>query len=78
MIPVSSEEARAVLWFFSEDGGLEPGSFGVALIKAIARADRFNRAKLGMGFPGYVEAYRRAIEDIDGITTLQTIAGVKR
>ena len=37
--------------------GFVPGSFSTALYHAIENADMKNKAKLRLGFPGYVDAY---------------------
>ena len=75
-VRIDRMEARHVLWHFREPGGIEPGSFVAALIAAMAAADPGNLARLGAGFPGYAAAMALALEDRDGVTRLQEIAGV--
>lgn len=59
---ISRQEAAHVLWHYGPDvsGGrqaaMEPGSFVSTLIRAIALADPVNKARLYLGFPGYVAA----------------------
>lgn len=73
---VQPEHANAVLFHYGPTTGLmEPGSFVQALITAIARADPYNRARLGLGFPGYVAAVRLAEGRMDGMERLHAICG---
>lgn len=69
--------ARAVLWFFGQQAGQEPGHFLQALLEAIARADTTNREKLRGAFPGLVEAYVAGAEQTYGVNRLVKIATAK-
>jgi hypothetical protein len=43
--------ARSVLGFYGYEGGVQPGGFVTALIKAWEKADLSNRARLAQAFP---------------------------
>jgi hypothetical protein len=45
--------ASAVLWFFGDPAGREPGTFTKALLEAFAHADESNRARLNAAFPSF-------------------------
>lgn len=68
------KQAAHVLFAFGS-GGYRAGSFTSTLIEAIRRADPQNRAKLALGFPGYVTAVTWAIDDPLGIDRLRRVAG---
>lgn len=72
---VTPKIALAVLWYFGQPQGLEPGHFTQALLEAIGRADLDNRERLRLGFPGHVEAYVAGAEQTDGVAALIAIAG---
>lgn len=61
--------------FAFDSGGYRAGSFTTVLIEAIQRADVANRAKLALGFPGYVTAVTWAMDDLGGIDRLREVAG---
>lgn len=65
--------AAHVLHHFGEPAGIAAGSFTRQLITTITKADPFNRARLALGFPGYVAAVDLAQNRTDGITELRTI-----
>ena len=67
-------EAAHVLAHYGE-GGIAAGGFTMALIAVIVRADPGNRARLALGFPGYVAAVQVADGDLAGIARLREIAG---
>ena len=71
---VSAQEAVHVLYQFGAKGGYESGSFVSHLLSTIGVADQSNRAKLSLGFPGYVTAMNFAQNDPKGIEKLQEIA----
>lgn len=53
------DAAAHVLWVYREDGGMQPGSFVEALIKAMQRADRENLTLLGTAFPNHAKCVWR-------------------
>ncbi|MFF8902602.1 hypothetical protein ACF082_34610 [Streptomyces lydicus] len=67
--------ARHVLWTFSEDGGMRPGSFTQQLIDTCARADVMQLARLAQAYPAEAHAVHLAKNTEDGIARLQAIAG---
>lgn len=69
------EEAAHVLAAY-DAGGFRAGSFTMSLIDTIQRADPTNRARLALGFPGYVTAVEWAMTDLAGIDRLREVAGV--
>lgn len=69
--------AAQVLFHYGETGGYAAGEFVSHLIGTIARADRPNRALLGRGFPGYVEAADLIEYSTDGVQVLQSIAATR-
>ena len=66
--------AAQVLWYCGVTGGLEPGDFIQALIRAIGRADRENARRMAAVYPGYVLAMDWAKTE-DGVRALRAIAG---
>ena len=72
--PCTPLEAAHVLAHYGE-GGIAAGGFTMALIAVIVRADPGNRARLALGFPGYVAAVQVADGDLSGIARLREIAG---
>jgi hypothetical protein len=73
---ITPDVAAHVLWHFGplNDGALEPGSFTVRLLAAIAAADHQNRGRLSLGFPGYTLAFSLAQDSDGGIELLSKIA----
>lgn len=71
---VVAEELRhaalPVLAFFGHPAGREAGGFVTALIIALSRADRENRAKLATVYPAYTEAYEMGSSVSDGLDQL--------
>lgn len=74
---VTPQIARAVLWYFGQPAGREPGHFAQALLEAISRADEENREKLRCGFPGWIEAYLAGAQETYGVNRLVAIAGAE-
>ncbi len=74
---VTPQIALAVLWYFGQPQGREPGHFAKALLEAISVADESNREKLRQGFPGYVEAYLAGAQETYGVSRLVAIAGTE-
>ena len=56
-----TEAANHVLNFFSQ-GGYPGGSFTLALLDAMGRADPTNLRRIGLGFPIQVGCYMLAME----------------
>jgi hypothetical protein len=50
---IKPEAAQAVLHFFGDSVGRDPGAFVVTLLEAMAAADVTNRARLVAAFPEY-------------------------
>lgn len=73
---ITPHQARQVLYIFGK-GGYPPGGFVQQLIETIQQADEQNRAKLALGFPGYVAAINLAQHTHGGIATLREIAGTR-
>lgn len=73
MTTITPAIAAHVLHHFDGDG-IRAGSFTVRLIELITHADPTNRAKLALGFPGYVAGVDLAQNDLDGMTELGRIA----
>jgi hypothetical protein len=71
---ISQTPARHVLWYFGENGGMDPGRFIHCLIAAICAADPDNQARLATIYPEYVAAVLGAKLDPDGTANLQRIA----
>lgn len=69
---ISADDAKHVLWFFS-DHNYEPGSFTQALLKALHKADTENFKNLALGFPGLCAAFHIAKTYPTGIEILQSI-----
>lgn len=74
---ITAIEASHVLAHFGA-GGYPAGSFTRTLIRATTAADPANRARLALGFPGYVAAVDLAQNDPAGIAKLQAIARAHR
>ncbi len=66
--------ARHVLSHFGEKDGMRPGGFFLAFYELAGRADSGNLAKLELGFPAEIAAFRMASYELDGIRKLQAIA----
>lgn len=64
---VDTETAGHVAHFYDHREGYQPGSFITALIKTIAAADPSNRARLALGFPGYVGAMTACTDHPGGL-----------
>lgn len=64
--------AAHVLHEYGETG-IPPGGFIRSLIAAIGKADTVNKLKIGLGFPGYVEAVDLIQNRSDGIQYLESI-----
>jgi hypothetical protein len=73
MTKITPTIAVHVLHHF-DAGGIRAGSFTVRLVDLIAHADPTNRAKLALGFGGYVAAVDLAQNRNNGIAELQAIA----
>jgi hypothetical protein len=73
MITITPAIAAHILHHF-DAGGIRAGSFTVRLVDLITHADPTNRARLALGFPGYVAAVDLAQNDLDGMTELRRIA----
>ena len=75
---ISAEVAHHVLWHYGSDDrakvGYQPGAFTTKLMSAIAAADTVNRARLYLGFPGYVAAHSLIEHSPDGVEILSRIA----
>lgn len=69
---VTPDIAAHVLAHF-DSGGYEAGSFTRRLIDLIDRADPSNRARLALGFPGYVEAVTLASQMPNGVAVLTSV-----
>lgn len=69
---ISREDAMNALSYFGSIH-FPPGGFSHSLMVAIARADRANRARLALAFPGLVQAMTIAMDDHDGIERLVKI-----
>jgi hypothetical protein len=67
---VSKNAALAVLHFFGDPAGREPGGFVSALLNAMSAADLTNRARLVTAFPEYGKPFLMAKSARDGITHL--------
>jgi len=74
MIEITPTMAAHVLHHF-DGGGIRAGSFTVRLVELITHADPSNRARLALGFPGYVAAVNLAQHSLGGMTELRRIAG---
>jgi hypothetical protein len=70
---ITEEEAAHVLAHYGE-GGFRAGSFTMALIELMIRADVRNLGLLSIPYPGYGEAVRTS-KRIGGIHDLRKIAG---
>jgi hypothetical protein len=68
-ITITPDQAAHVLFHYGA-GGMEAGSFTRALIALIARADTSNKARLALGFPGYVAAVILAADTSTGVEQL--------
>lgn len=73
---IPQETARHVLWFYGQDGGIQPGTFTEHLITTVDSADMDNTALLANAYPSLVAAVIAAKLDPNGIAALQRIAGV--
>jgi hypothetical protein len=73
MTTITPAIAAHVLHHF-DGGGIRAGSFTVRLVELITHADPTNRARLALGFGGYVTAVSLAQHDFDGMTELRRIA----
>lgn len=72
---IPQHTARHVLWFYGQDGGIQPGTFTQKLIGTIDSADLENAGLLANAYPSLVAAVIAAKCDPDGIAALQRIAG---
>lgn len=69
-------QAAHVLWHYGDHVyGMEPGSFTKHLISALAAADPFHRARLGIAYPGYALAVHHAANELTGMRLLVELAG---
>jgi hypothetical protein len=80
---ITPEIAHQVLWHYGCADheariGYPPGDFIAKLLSAITRADPGNRARLALGFPGYVEACRLIESTGTGVARLRKIADAGR
>ena len=73
MTTITPAMAAHVLYHFDE-GGIRAGSFTVRLVDLICHADPANRARLALGFGGYVAAVDLAQNRVGGISVLRSIA----
>jgi len=73
MTTITPAMAAHVLHHFG-GGGVRAGSFTVRLIELITHADPTNRARLALGFPGYVAAVDIAQNTLGGTEHLRFIA----
>lgn len=73
-VDITAEVAAHVLCHYGA-GGYRAGSFTMALIEVIARADPQNRALLALGHPAYVAAVNLIDRTTDGVAKLSEIAG---
>jgi hypothetical protein len=71
---ITPDIAGQVLWHFDQPRGRKPGSFAQALLAAVCAADPENRARLALGFPGYVVAVQLAQGQPEGMGELHRIA----
>jgi hypothetical protein len=71
---ITPEIANQVLHHFDPSQGYPAGGFMSDLIALIGKADPRNKARLGIGFGGYVQAVMLAQEEVDGIDRLKYIA----
>lgn len=53
---MTADDARHALWVVGDPRGWEPGGFTASLLEALGKADRMNRARLWVSFPGLVQA----------------------
>lgn len=74
MTAISPHDAAVVLYYHREPGGYAPGGFEAKLIDAIAHADRHNRARLAIAYPGLCAAMTLAQDAPYGIDQLAAIA----
>lgn len=70
---ITPDIAGQVLWHYTGRGRV-PGSFAQALLVAIIAADPQNRARLKLGFPGYVAAVQLVLREPNGMDELHRIA----
>jgi hypothetical protein len=71
-LDVPLEVAQHVLWHFGDQGlGVQPGSFTTLLLRAAQHADLSNRARLLLGFPEYVAAWRLVADTFEGLQALR-------
>jgi len=69
---ITPRNAANVLWTFGE-GGYPGNGFTIYLLRCIEQADSVNLARLALGFPGLVAAWRLA-HDTNGIERLRSLA----
>lgn len=72
------KEMAQVLWAYGHDGGMEPGRFITALLRAIIAADGENRMRLRLGFDTYVDLAMMVEYLPDAVSRLQALVGVSR
>jgi hypothetical protein len=70
---IDLDAAAAVLWFFSDSLGREPGGFVKSLLTAMSHADLTNRARLVSAFPEYGRPFLMAKSARDGIQQLRDL-----
>jgi len=70
-VTITPAAASAVLWFFKDDVGRDPGHFTATLLEAFAHADLDNRARLVEAFPELGHAFLLAKSARDGIEQLR-------
>jgi len=73
---ITPEIAAHVLYecYDSPKTAMKAGSFIRSLIAVIGKADTVNKLKLGLGFPGYVQAVDIIQNQADGVRYLESIA----
>lgn len=71
---ITPEIANQVLHYYDSSQGYPAGGFMHDLIALIGKADPRNKARLAIGFGGYVQAVILAQEETDGMDRLQVIA----
>ena len=74
---ITPEAAQAVLWYFGDPAGIQPGGFTESLLTTIAKADLENRVILRAAFPELVSAFIAGHREHDGIEMLRQVAGRK-
>ena len=75
---ITPEIANQVVHYFDSSRGYPAGGFMGDLIALICKADPRNKARLAIGFGGYVQAVILAQEEADGLDRLDHIARQER